>query len=95
METFQIESCVGGHHIYNLESARAWLYQDCVVITRAGKDHYVKNFGGIKFGDLVKNSPIRQIKFLAKISSHAVFMIFRENWQQNVNIDIPTCDKCW
>ena len=62
MEAFQIESCVRSHHIYNLESARDYIE----IASRAGK---VKNFGGIKFGDLVRNSPIRQIKILAKISS--------------------------
>ena len=29
-------------------------------------------FGGIDFGDLVKNSPIRQIKIPAKVSSYTV-----------------------
>ena len=32
-------------------------------------------FGGIKFGDLVKNSPIRQIKIPAKVSSYTVYNI--------------------
>ena len=29
-------------------------------------------FGGINFGDLVKNSPIRQIKIPAKVSGYTV-----------------------
>ena len=29
-------------------------------------------FGGINFGNLVKNSPIRQIKILAKVSGYTV-----------------------
>ena len=57
METFQIESYVGSHHIYNLESARDYIK----IVSRAGKDHYIKNFGRIKFGNLANNSPIRQI----------------------------------
>ena len=35
METFQIESCVRGHHISNLESARDYIK----IASRAGKDH--------------------------------------------------------
>ena len=31
-------------------------------------------FGGINFGDLVKNSPIRQIKIPAKVSSYTVYI---------------------
>ena len=31
-------------------------------------------FGGIKFGDFVRNSPIHQIKVLAKISHYTVHM---------------------
>ena len=69
METFQNESYVGGHHIYNLESA----HDHIKIASRAGNDHlYVKKFGRIKFGDLVKSLSIRQIKILAKISSHTV-----------------------
>jgi len=30
-------------------------------------------FGGINFGDLVKNSPIRQIKIPAKVSGYTVY----------------------
>ena len=33
-------------------------------------------FGGINFGDLVKNSPIRQIKIPAKVSGYTVYQIF-------------------
>ena len=32
-------------------------------------------FGGINFGDLVKNSPIRQIKIPAKVSGYTVFYV--------------------
>ena len=32
-------------------------------------------FGGINFGDLVKNSPIRQIKIPAKVSGYTVFCL--------------------
>ena len=74
METFQIESCVRGHHISNLESARDYIK----IASRAGK---VNNFGRIKFGDLVRNSPIRQIKILAKISSHTVVHVVRVPWR--------------
>ena len=35
METFQIESCVRGHHIYNLESTHDYIK----IASRAGKDH--------------------------------------------------------
>jgi len=38
------------------------------VITRAR----ARVFGGINFGDLVKNSPIRQIKIPAKVSGYMV-----------------------
>ena len=34
---------------------------------------HVYMFGGINFGNLVKNSPIRQIKILAKVSGYTVF----------------------
>ena len=37
-------------------------------ITRA----QARVFGGINFGDLVKNSPIRQIKIPAKVSGYTV-----------------------
>ena len=32
-------------------------------------------FGGINFGDLVKNSPIRQIKIPAKVSGYTVVLL--------------------
>ena len=32
-------------------------------------------FGGINFGDLVKNSPIRQIKIPAKVSGYTVYTV--------------------
>ena len=36
-------------------------------------------FGGINFGDLVKNSPIRQIKIPAKVSGYAVWTYSRKS----------------
>ena len=32
-------------------------------------------FGGINFGDLVKNSPIHQIKIHAKVSGYTVVLV--------------------
>ena len=32
-------------------------------------------FGGINFGDLVKNLPIRQIKIPAKVSGYTVYLL--------------------
>ena len=39
METFQIESCVGGHHIYNLESTC-----DYIMISKDHLDSIHENF---------------------------------------------------
>ena len=41
-------------------------YYACDYVRRA------RVFGGINFGDLVKNSPIRQIKIPAKVSGYTV-----------------------
>ena len=41
-------------------------------------------FGGINFGDLVKNSPIRQIKISAKVSGYTVFL----NWLLSLNLTL-------
>ena len=49
--------------------SRGVLSPDPTAIMRA--QAYV--FGGINFGDLVKNSPIRQIKIPAKVSGYTVY----------------------
>ena len=41
-------------------------------------------FGGINFGDLVKNSPIRQIKIPAKVSGYAVVVYTTEEDHRSV-----------
>ena len=45
-------------------------------------------FGGINFGDLVKKSPIRQIKILAKVSSYTVH--FNGSCSGGLNVEIVT-----
>ena len=44
-------------------------------------------FGGINFGDLVKNSPIRQIKIPTKVSGYTVYIVKCFDFREEIFIE--------
>ena len=55
-------------------------------------------FGGINFGDLVKNSPIRQIKIPTKVSGYTVICIYNrktKHLHSRIVACVPCPAHCW